>query len=144
LKLAAPADEYDFSQALTPNRLRGLWRMMSGFQLQYIGATSSLAVAACAKTATFLLLRYFVDVVLGQANYDLGGTLNRTLIIIAFGFIGLATIEGSFSYFSGRLAAYTADCEIISMTIFNVLGFLITIKHLRASLSSAVLRMWMH
>jgi ATP-binding cassette subfamily B protein len=109
LKLAAPADEYDFSQALTPNRLRGLWRMMSGFQLQYIGATSSLAVAACAKTATFLLLRYFVDVVLGQANYDLGGTLNRTLIIIAFGFIGLATIEGSFSYFSGRLAAYTAE-----------------------------------
>lgn len=83
--------------------------MMSGFQLQYIGATSSLAVAACAKTATFLLLRYFVDVVLGQANYDLGGTLNRTLIIIAFGFIGLATIEGSFSYFSGRLAAYTAE-----------------------------------
>lgn len=82
---------------------------MSGFQLQYIGATSSLAVAACAKTATFLLLRYFVDVVLGQANYDLGGTLNRTLIIIAFGFIGLATIEGSFSYFSGRLAAYTAE-----------------------------------
>lgn len=109
MKLAAPADEYDFSQALTPNRLRGLWRMMSGFQLQYIGATSSLAVAACAKTATFLLLRYFVDVVLGQANYDLGGTLNRTLIIIAFGFIGLATIEGSFSYFSGRLAAYTAE-----------------------------------
>jgi ATP-binding cassette subfamily B protein len=83
--------------------------MMSGFHWQYIGATASLAVAACAKTATFLLLRYFVDVVLGQGNYSLGGTLNRTLITIAFGFIGLATIEGSFSYFSGRLAAYTAE-----------------------------------
>jgi ATP-binding cassette subfamily B protein len=83
--------------------------MMSGFHWQYVGATASLAVAACAKTATFLLLRYFVDTVLGQGNYSLGGTLNRTLIIIAFGFIGLATVEGSFSYFSGRLAAYTAE-----------------------------------
>ena len=109
MKFTAPAHEYDFSQALTPNRIQGLWRMMSGFQWQYVGATASLAVAACAKTATFLLLRYFVDVVLEQGNYDLGGTLNRTLIIIAFGFIGLATIEGSFSYFSGRLAAYTAE-----------------------------------
>jgi ATP-binding cassette subfamily B protein len=66
-------------------------------------------VAACAKTATFLLLRYFVDVVLGQGNYALGGTLNRTLIIVASGFVGLATIEGSFSFFSGRLAAFTAE-----------------------------------
>jgi ATP-binding cassette, subfamily B, bacterial len=109
LKIVTPAHEYDFSQALTPNRIKGLWRMMSGFQWHYVGATASLAVAACAKTATFLLLRYFVDQVLGQGNYDLGGTLNRTLIMIAFGFIGLATIEGSFSYFSGRLAAYTAE-----------------------------------
>jgi ATP-binding cassette subfamily B protein len=109
LKFTAPAHEYDFSQALTPNRINGLWRMMSGFQWIYVGATASLAISACAKTATFLLLRYFVDVVLGQGNYELGGTLNRTLIMIAFGFIGLATIEGSFSYFSGRLAAYTAE-----------------------------------
>ncbi len=83
--------------------------MMSGFQWQYAGATGSLAVAACAKTATFLLLRYFIDIVLGLGNYGLGGTLNRSLIIVAFGFIGLATIEGSFSYFSGRLAAFTAE-----------------------------------
>ncbi len=109
MKLAAPAHEYDFSQALTPNRIRGLWRMMSGFQWHYAGATTSLAVAACAKTATFLLLRYFVDIVLGQGNYSLGGTLNRTLIIVACGFVALASIEGSFSYFSGRLAAYTAE-----------------------------------
>ncbi len=109
MKFSAPAHEYDFSKALTPNRIKGLWRMMSGFQWHYVGATASLAVAACAKTATFLLLRYFVDVVLGQGNYDLGGTLNRTLIIMALGFIGLAAIEGSFSYFSGRLAAYTAE-----------------------------------
>jgi ATP-binding cassette subfamily B protein len=101
--------EYDFSQALTNNRLAGLWRMMTGFKWYYIAATTCLAVAALAKTASFLLLRYFIDDVLGKANYSLGGNLNRTLIIIAVGFVGLATLEGSFSYFSGRLAAFTAE-----------------------------------
>jgi len=109
LRITPPADEYDFSLALTPNRIKGLWRMMNGFHWQYIAATTSLAVAACAKTATFLLLRYFVDTVLGKGDYALGGTLNRTLLIVAFGFLALATLEGSFSYFSGRLAAYTAE-----------------------------------
>jgi len=83
--------------------------MMTGFRWRYIVATASLAIAALAKTATFLLLRYFIDEVLGQGNYSLGGDLNRTLIIVALGFVGLATLEGSFSYFSGRLAAYTAE-----------------------------------
>jgi ATP-binding cassette subfamily B protein len=103
------AHEYDFSQALSKNRIKGLWRMMSGFRLQYAGATTSLAIAAGSKTATFLLLRYFIDTILGQGNYELGGDLNRTLLIIALGFLGLATLEGSFSYFSGRLAAFTAE-----------------------------------
>jgi len=107
--LEAPAHEYDFSKAFSKNRITGLWRMMSGFRLQYAGATISLAVAASSKTATFLLLRYFIDKVLDQGNYGLGGDLNRTLIIIALGFLGLASLEGSFSYFSGRLAAYTAE-----------------------------------
>ena len=105
----APAHEYDFSKALTTNRISGLWRMLSGFRMQYAGATISLAIAASSKTATFLLLRYFIDTVLGQGNYGLGGNLNRTLIIIGLGFLGLATLEGSFSYFSGRLAAFTAE-----------------------------------
>jgi ATP-binding cassette subfamily B protein len=83
--------------------------MMTGFRWHFVAATACLAASALAKTATFLLLRYFIDEVLGQGNYSLGGNLNRTLIIVALGFIGLATIEGSFSYFSGRLAAYTAE-----------------------------------
>ncbi len=109
MKSVASAREYDFSQAFTSNRIKGLWRMMSGFRLQYAGATISLAIAASSKTATFLLLRYFIDQVLGQRNYALGGELNRSLIIIAFGFLALASMEGSFSYFSGRLAAFTAE-----------------------------------
>ncbi|OGO12570.1 MAG: ABC transporter [Chloroflexi bacterium RBG_16_47_49] len=83
--------------------------MMSSFRLQYTAATISLAIAATSKTATFLLLRYFIDTVLDQGNYSLGGDLNRSLFIIALGFLSLATFEGSFSYFSGRLAAFTAE-----------------------------------
>ena len=109
MKSAAPAHEYNFSLALSTNKITGLWRVLSGFRLQYAGATISLAIAASSKTATFLLLRYFIDTVLEQGNYSLGGNLNRTLLIIALGFLGLATIEGSFSYFSGRLAAFTAE-----------------------------------
>ena len=109
MKLSTPTQEYDFRQALSSNRISGLWRMMSGFHLQYAGATASLAIAASSKTATFLLLRYFIDQVLGQANYSVGGDLSRTLMIIGAGFLALATLEGSFSYFSGRLAAFTAE-----------------------------------
>jgi ATP-binding cassette subfamily B protein len=109
LKSSAPTQVYDFRQALSSNRISGIWRMMSGFHLQYAGATASLAIAASSKTATFLLLRYFIDQVLGQANYSVGGDLSRTLMIIGAGFLALATLEGSFSYFSGRLAAFTAE-----------------------------------
>jgi ATP-binding cassette subfamily B protein len=109
LQGVAPVHEYDFSQAFTQNRIAGIWRMMTGFRLQYAGATASLAVAASAKTATFLLLRYFIDQVLGQGNYSVGGDLGTTLIIVAFGFLACASLEGSCSYFSGRLAAFTAE-----------------------------------
>ncbi len=109
LNLFDPAHDYDFSQAVSGNRITGLWRMLRGYRWQYSGATLSLAIAASSKTATFLLLRYFVDQVLGKHVYSLGGDLNRTLFIIAVGFLALSSMEGSFSYFSGRLAAFTAE-----------------------------------
>ena len=76
---------------------------MRGYRLRYIAATGSLAVAACAKTTTFLLLRYFVDQVIGKPGSE------RILPLVALGFLGLAATEGSFTYFSGRLAAYCAE-----------------------------------
>jgi ATP-binding cassette subfamily B protein len=109
LQVVGAVHEYNFSLAFTKNRISGLWRMMTGFRLPYAGATASLAIAASAKTATFLLLRYFVDQVLNKGNYTLGGDLSRTLILVGLGFLVCASIEGSFSYFSGRLAAFTAE-----------------------------------
>jgi len=105
----APTSTYfDFRQALTAKKMTGLWRMMSDYRLAYAAANLSLAVSALAKMFTYLLLRNFADTILGDA-VPFAGTLERTLIIIALGFVGLAIVEGGFTYFSGRLAAYSAE-----------------------------------
>jgi len=105
----APTSTYfDFRHALTTKKLAGLWQMMSDYRLAYAAANLSLAVSATAKMFTYLLLRNFADTILGDA-LPFAGTLERTLIFIALGFVGLALVEGGFSYFSGRLAAYSAE-----------------------------------
>jgi len=105
--LTQPSTYFDFRSTLHKNRLRGIWRMMADFRLSYLGAVVTLAISAAAKTATFLLLRYFVDNVLTDTNASSG--IVSTLVYIALGFIGLALFEGGFAYLSGRLAAYTAE-----------------------------------
>jgi ATP-binding cassette subfamily B protein len=107
--LAASLTAFDFKNSVSSNRLAGLWRMMTGFRLTYVGATASLAMGAMAKTATYLLLRYFIDNVLGQ------GRLVGTLPLIALGFVVLALIEGSFTFLSGRLAAKTAEGIVLRL-----------------------------
>ena len=103
-----PAITYDFRTSVEDNRLKGIWKMMVDYRLPYIGATAALAISALAKTFTYLLLRYFVDDILTQGNY-IGGNLTRTFLWIGLGFLGLAVVEGGFSFLSGRLAAYTAE-----------------------------------
>ena len=93
----------DLRDTLAENRLLGLWRMMNGFRLLYFGAAVSMGLAAVTKTATYFLLRFLVDEVLVQESTD------YPLMMIAFGFVGLALIEGIFTFNSGRLAARTAE-----------------------------------
>ena len=103
-----PALTFDFRKSLEENRLKGLWKMMVDYRLPYLGATTALAISALAKTFTYMLLRYFADDVLTQGRY-IGNSLTGTFIWIAVGFVGLALVEGSFAFLSGRLAAYTAE-----------------------------------
>ena len=103
-----PALTFDFRKSLEENRLKGLWKMMVEYRLPYLGATAALAISALAKTFTYMLLRYFADDVLTQGRY-IGNSLTGTFIWIAVGFVGLALVEGSFAFLSGRLAAYTAE-----------------------------------
>lgn len=104
-----PAIYFDFRSALDKNRLSGLWKMMVDYRLPYIGAVFTLAISAVAKTATFLLLRFFVDSVLTETTIAEGVDIGRTLVIIALVFVSLALFEGGFAFLSGRLAAYTAE-----------------------------------
>ena len=99
---------FDFRTAIAKNRLKGLWQVMSGFHLSYGGAVLALSVSALAKTATFLLLRYFADLVSKNAQ-PVMGDYRRTFVYIAISFVCFASIEGYFAYLSGKLAAYTAE-----------------------------------
>jgi ATP-binding cassette, subfamily B, bacterial len=94
---------FDLKQAISDNRLVGLWRMMSGYRLMYLGSGLSQGAAAIAKTSTYLLLRFFIDRVLGE------GLLATALTWIALSFVFLAVIEGTFTFLSGRLAAKSAE-----------------------------------
>jgi ATP-binding cassette subfamily B protein len=103
-----PALTFDFRPTLQTNRLKGLWQMMSDYRLSYVAAATALAISALSKTCTYILLRFFTDDVLTQKKY-IGDSLTSSLIWIGVGFIVLAAFEGTFSFLSGRLAAYTAE-----------------------------------
>ncbi len=104
------APKYDLKAADSKNRLNGMWRLMSGYHWKYGIAVLSLGIAALSKTATYMLLRYYADGILGESG---GTTLTSESLslfpIIALGFIILALFEGIFTFTSGRLAAQTAE-----------------------------------
>ncbi|MGD2156638.1 MAG: ABC transporter ATP-binding protein [Anaerolineales bacterium] len=106
-------DNLDLKETISDNRLEGLWLLMRGFRLAYLGAALSLGIAASSRSGMYLLLRHFVDNVLGeQQRYD-------SLPIIALGFVGLALVTGIFTFFSGSLAAKTS--EGIALRVRNYL-----------------------
>jgi len=93
----------DLKAALSKNRLIGLWRFIAGFRLIYLGAIVTLAIATAGRSVTYLLLQYFVDDVLIKRN------LSTPLFLFALGFVGLAVVQGVFTFASGRLAARAAE-----------------------------------
>ena len=96
-------DGYDLKHAVTQKRLVGVFRLMKGYEDKYIAASLSLGVSAISKTATYLLLKYFVDHFFSDAS------LPVSILLIALGFVVLALIQGAFTFLSGKLAAETAE-----------------------------------
>jgi ATP-binding cassette, subfamily B, bacterial len=103
LSVSANILNYDLKQAVSKNRLVGLWRMMSGYRWHYLGATVALGISAFSQTTTALLLSYFVD------TYLTKGERPYPLPVIGLAFVGLAIIQGGLSFTSGRLSAQTAE-----------------------------------
>jgi ATP-binding cassette subfamily B protein len=96
-------NEFDFKGIVSEKRLVGLWRMLSGYRLAYIGAIIGVALGAAIKAGNYLLLRTFVDDVLTSDDF-----VSR-LPWIGLGFVGLALFQGMFTFISGRLSARTAE-----------------------------------
>ncbi len=94
---------YDLKQSVSNNRLLGFWRMMAGFRWRYFGAIATLGLASVFSMVSFLLIRYFVDEALQAPD------LAAILPPVALGFVGLALLQGLFSFLSGKLTAQTAE-----------------------------------
>jgi ATP-binding cassette subfamily B protein len=106
--IAKTSTYFDFRKVLNKKKLVGILRMMTGYRLTYLAANVTLAISATAETLTYLLLRNFADTVVGNKP-PFAGTLSRTLVLIALGFVGLAIVEGGFAYLSSRMASYSAE-----------------------------------
>ena len=100
MSLAKP---YNLNEVITGSRLQGLWRMLTGYRLIYLAAIVSVGLSAVARTGFYFLLAYFIDDVLGQED------VLRRLPWVALGFIGLALVQGVFTFFSGQLSARASE-----------------------------------
>lgn len=94
---------FDLKNTVAQNRLVGLWRMMTGFRLIYLGALISVTLGAVARTTTYLLLQRVIDTAFTEGQH-----LER-LPWFALSFVGLAATEGLFSYLRGIWTARTAE-----------------------------------
>ncbi len=95
---------FDFKSTVSEKRLQGLWRMMRGYRLIYGSALLFIGLGALMNTLTFVLLAYLIDDVLGQGIYT-----PAVLLWIALGFVGLALLQGLFTFWGGRLSAQTSE-----------------------------------
>ncbi len=94
---------FDLKKTVTNNRLLGLWRLLTGYQLLIIAAMVSIGLSAVFHTGFFYLLRYYTDNVLGAEDQV------RWLPVIALGFVLLALGQGAFTFLGGRWAAEAAE-----------------------------------
>lgn len=99
----------DLRQTVSNNRLWGLWGLMRGFRAMYVAAIASMAIATAAKTVSYMLLQYFVDNTLVQNQGSV------PLYVVALGFVGLAIVQGGFTFASGKLAAHSAEGAILRL-----------------------------
>jgi ATP-binding cassette, subfamily B, bacterial len=93
----------DLKYVVSQSRAKGLWRLLQGQYAAYGGAALSLGVSALCRSSVYLLLGYFIDNVLGTPNFS------RQVPLVALSFIGLAIVQGIFTYLSGSLSGRTGE-----------------------------------
>jgi ATP-binding cassette subfamily B protein len=97
---------------VTKRRLIGLWRLLHGYRLLYLVASISLGIGTLARTGTYLWLREFIDGILPSSPST------QKLLLAGLGFVGLAAIQGTFTFISGALSARTAENVVRNLRNF--------------------------
>jgi len=103
----------DLKQAVTGNRIVGLWRLMRGYHAAYLGAVIVMALGAGARTVNYMVLRRVIDTVI-TAKADVA-----LLPLYGLALVGLALLEGALAYLRGMWSARTA--EGVTMRLRNYL-----------------------
>src|SRR5688500_4336509 len=98
----------DLKETMPASQTLGLWQLMHGFRWLYLTAIICLAIATTGRTVTYLLLEFFVDDVLIQR-------VDVPFFLIALAFVGLALVQGCFTFLSGRLAARSSEGIILRL-----------------------------
>ena len=93
----------DWGKLAQAGRLRGLWRLTRGYRLIYGIAVAGLGLSALARTGAYLWLRRLVDTILPSSPSA------ATLFGAGLVFVGIAALQGGFSFLSGALAARTSE-----------------------------------
>ncbi len=115
--------EFDLKKIAHVSKIKGVWQLMSGYKRIYFAAVAAVAVATFARTGVYFLLAFFVDNVLEQQPIREGSLLpaerlnaivrnNDILDILPWlsaAFVLMAVVQGLFTYWSGRWAAWTAE-----------------------------------
>ncbi len=103
---------FNLKETVVENKFVGLWRLLKGYQLIYVIALLGIGLAALAQTGIYFFLGYFVDTILPSEN------MLQQLPWVALGFVGLATLQGLFTFSGGRLAAKTSEKAVLRIRNF--------------------------
>jgi len=94
---------YELRKVISSKPLISLWRLISGFHWQYIGATFFAGTGALARAGVNLFLGYFFDQILLKRQF--GTKLIEATMI----FVALIAAQAFSSFMSGKLSAQTAE-----------------------------------
>jgi ATP-binding cassette subfamily B protein len=86
---------FDLKQIVHKNRLVGVWRMMKGFRWFYVGTVMCMAIGAGGRALNYEVLTK--------------GLMVDQLYLFGVAFVGIAVMQGFFSYLQGTWAARTAE-----------------------------------
>jgi ATP-binding cassette subfamily B protein len=93
----------DLHHIVTKRRISGLWQLLRGYRFLYLIASLCLGIGTLARTGTYLWLREFIDGILFSSPS------RQQLGLAGLAFIGIAAVQGIFTFVSGALSARTAE-----------------------------------